>query len=185
MSDDLSKVVFGEPIECRGQKPDGFPTGRVPVQWSYNGRPYLDVTAEQCKNFGLPDQPVLIRLPVDVADPKGLISSETLPSDDIAKRMEAFVRRAAVDLDHEQGPVECALQMEARSIVALLHEPIDPNLLECRKIGAEISKKHSALHQIMRPQSWEDGDNDDSHKMELMLAAIRRGRALERDSREG
>lgn len=177
MSDDLSKVVFGEPIECRGQKPDGFPTGRVPVQWSYNGRPYLDVTAEQCKNFGLPDQPVLIRLPVDVAEPKGLTTNKTLPSDDIAKRMEALVR-AMAGANVLSGFTHYD---EAKAIVALLPKPVDADLVEARKLAVE----HTDGWGERRAADILAGLCDDGVAVPAMLAAIRRGRALERDSREG
>lgn len=144
MSDDLSKDML-----VRLNRLEMF-AGHV-ADWA--GNPLLHIKARA----------MLEATAHDVAEPKGLISSETLPSDDIAKRMEAFVRRAAADLDHEQGPVECALQIEARAIVAMFP---DKDRDHARSIAEEF---YSCIEQHIEP----------------LTAAIRRGRALERDSREG
>jgi hypothetical protein len=91
------------------------------------------------------------------------------------ERMAGLVREMA----SQSGPEPRFIE-RAKAIVRDLPEPVDPDLIECRNIGAEIGKKHNPLIHIMNPQCWHDGQNDDTHKMELMLAAIKRGRALER-----
>lgn len=183
MSDDLSKVVFGEAIEMTGKRPAWLEDG-IPMRWSAGGNPYLDVKSHECVNWGR-DYPVLIRLPVDhpcyrqMAEPKGLTTNETLPSDPIAKRMEALVRAMA---SPRWSTANNENYVEARAIATLLPEPVDADLVEARECVAavyEAASRHD-LAKITR-----DGGQDKRLRVQSALAAIRRGRALERDSREG
>lgn len=193
MSDDLSKVVFGDPIEMTGKRPAWLEYG-IPMRWSAGGNPYLDVKSHECVNWGR-DYPVSIRLPVDhpyyrqTAEPKGLTTNETLPSDPIAKRMEALVRRIADDEHFSDSAEARAVTREARAIVALLPEPVDADLVEAREMAIDLMSKTviangnpQAAPEIVRIR---EGKGDTNSYVVACLAAIRRGRALERDSREG
>lgn len=93
-------------------------------------------------------------------------------SDDLASRMAVLIRRLIAEAEenlldpelvgYKPGP----LLTEARAIVALLPEPVDADREEAKQIAAEWYFK------------WEP-------HIDPLTAAIRRGRALERDSREG
>lgn len=99
----------------------------------------------------------------NVAEPKGLINSETL-SDDLAKRMEACIRAAAAG-----KPFDMA---EARAIVALLPKPVDADEQYAR--------------DLIREMGWSGEKSIGSEAVVSMIAKAHRDtRALERDSREG
>ena len=102
----------------------------------------------------------------NVAEPKGLTTNEPLPSDDIAKRMEALVRRMSNERDYPCQIVDW--RNEARAIVALLPEPVDADREEAKKIAL-----------------WHGLDSDAAIEAIEIGIAHGRTRALERDSREG
>lgn len=100
-------------------------------------------------------------------------------SPEVVERMVALVRDVADGEPVYRNELAATWEVEARAIAALLPEPIDPDLIEARKIGAEIARRSgNDIQQILRPDCWESGVNDDTHKMQLMLAAIKRGREL-------
>lgn len=107
-------------------------------------------------------------------------------ADPIAKRMEALVREVAKCRfagDESRGfGVGSIPILEARAIVSLLPEPVDADLVEARECVAAVyeAANRSDLAKITR-----DGGQDKRLRVQCALAAIRRGRALERDSREG
>lgn len=85
-------------------------------------------------------------------------------TDPMAKRMEALVKRMAADWSYMSDGR--SFSAEARAIVALLPEPVDADREEAKKIAAE----------------WY---SEEAPHIDPLTAAIRRGRALERGSREG
>lgn len=116
-------------------------------------------------------------------------------SGDLATRMAALIRRLIAEaeenlldpelVDYTPGP----LLTEARAIVALLPEPVDADLVEAREMAIDLMSKTviangnpQAAPEIVRIR---EGKGDTNSYVVACLAAIRRGRALERDSREG
>ncbi|GAM01913.1 hypothetical protein [Sphingomonas parapaucimobilis] len=99
------------------------------------------------------------------------------PSDDIAKRMEAFIRHAAA------GPIadSYAMYREARAIEALMDQRVDADLLEARKI-ANASRLSTDPDEVA---GFLIGKCDKHPLVVCALAAIKLGRKLERDSRGG
>lgn len=67
---------------------------------------------------------------------------------------------------------------ELHAIAALLPKPVDPDLIEAREVGASCCDGRQPWLFIMQPEAWRAGSNDDTHKMQLVLAAIKRGREL-------
>lgn len=181
MSDDLSKVDWGKPIEAY------HVDGRV-VTCSFLGDDGEDFLPMRIA--GVPEDGAMATYQEgyferdgtrsqsywrirNVAEPKGIISSETLPSDPIAKRMEALVRWVAEARDR------MPITGEAQAIVALLDGPVDADLVEARKVV--ISMEDRPFY------SWniKAGEHDRDPLVQAALAAIKHTRALERDSREG
>jgi hypothetical protein len=98
-------------------------------------------------------------------------------------RMEALVRQIGADREpNGEGIVVfngSALVAEARAIVALLPEPVDADLVEARRLAVGFRSGEKIRDEILT------GERDSEEAIQALLAAIRRGRALERDSREG
>jgi len=93
----------------------------------------------------------------------------------VVDKVEAFVRKIAA-----MGFVMphfnlASLSEEARAIVAELPQPVDPDLLEARKIEYDICDE-----QGIDPEPALRGEWDDKPGVRGVLAAIKRGRALER-----
>lgn len=92
-------------------------------------------------------------------------------SQELAQRM-AVLLRSQVERHAGEADVAPALN-EARAIVAELPEPVDPDVLEARRL-VECTVHWS-------PQTDRDlasGKNDDTPEMRIALAAIKRGREL-------
>jgi hypothetical protein len=75
-----------------------------------------------------------------------------------------------------------ALQLEAPVLAAALRElnwqpPVDPDLLEARKVVAAVHDDPSYVNFARRVL---DGEEDDCTDVKCALAAIKRGRELER-----
>lgn len=89
-------------------------------------------------------------------------------------RMVALIRRVAAELDHYHGYAANAMQMEGRAIVALLPEPVDPDLIEARKIVASLCYRvdTDGYVRVMK------GRNDSGLNVRETLAGIKRGREL-------
>lgn len=173
-------VDYGMPIEavCR----DGSVIGAKVMGYDHDPcEPYsvlIDGVAGTISGYsdGLTGLGFTIR---NVAEPV-----QPTASDDIAKRMEALVRKchALTDYDHPHpdapfiGKAVTAeeewLADEARAIVALLPEPVDADLVEARRIAAE-----HALEDFHREAVLE-GVSDDAPAVKSVLAAIKRGREL-------
>lgn len=86
--------------------------------------------------------------------PQPTPQADTKP--DLTARMEAFVQRVATEADYPCQMVD--FRNEARAIVALLPEPVDPDEDEAMQLAAEIRCGGPSV--------------------KLALAAIKRGRAL-------
>ncbi len=190
MSDDLSKVDWGKPIEAWNpitnetvpMQLEEF-VGSSPVTedcpdpstsntwWRQDG-------ANRCVG-----SPWRIRNVVKHVQPDIGI----LMTDPIAKRMEALeailqslaffyagAERGSVTSFTVNGQLVRDIE---DAIVALLPEPVDADLVEARKVVRENNR--------MASYNYEDGSFDATPIVQCALAAIRRGRALERDSREG
>lgn len=85
-------------------------------------------------------------------------------------------------IGHETFFIPAQVVQDARDALALLPEPVDADLVEARECVAavyEAASRHD-LAKITR-----NGGQDKRLRVQSALAAIRRGRALERDSREG
>jgi hypothetical protein len=89
---------------------------------------------------------------------------------ELSDRMVALVRKVATsNLD---GTLH-----EAQEIAKLLPEPpVDPDLIEARKIA------HSTHAHVTDDRSFLDGTYDDGDFVQSTLAAIKRGRELEREA---
>lgn len=95
-------------------------------------------------------------------------------SDELVERMVTFLRK----LDKWDGSYALASDMtEARAIVAKLPQPVDPDLLEARAIEARICRE---VENSRDAERVERGEFDERPGMQGVLAAIKRGRALER-----
>lgn len=177
MSDDLSKVDWGKPIEAYHEdgttvgmtfhKPiydDGVwvyktfdsPSGKSNENWREDGSDFCAGSGWRIRNVA------------ELSDTSG-----QLPPDDIAKRMEALVREMA-----GAGDIR-AMTDEARAIVALLPEPVDADLVEARRLAVSFRSGEKIRDEILTCE------RDAEEAIQALLAAIKHGRALERDSREG
>jgi hypothetical protein len=90
---------------------------------------------------------------------------------EVVERMVALVRHAAVSASGHT-------KEEARAIAALLPEPVDPDLVEARKLVAE--RNGNLRIECGYRQQVLDGQEDDHPAVINTLAAIKRGRELER-----
>jgi len=100
--------------------------------------------------------------------------------DEAVERAIALVRKMEAD---GRPPLEGPWQREARAIVALLPVPVDPDIAEVREvvrdaygsldIGSDWSPRAKAIL---------DGGGENYWEARAVLAGIKRGRALERDS---
>ena len=98
--------------------------------------------------------------------PQPTPQADTKP--DVTARMEALVRE--VD---EHGPhafITKYMAEEARAIVALLPEPVDPDLIEAREIVAGLARPYRS--EII------NGEWDETTEIRIATAAIKRGREL-------
>lgn len=155
MSDDL-KVDWGPEISIRGRP-----------SWLVDGEDVLCFTSVWHPKPVIPSHidwhcVRKIKLRTDHPSYRGDYG-QPAHSDDIAKRMEALVRSVASETSFAAWMGHAA---EARAIVALLPEPVDADREEAKRIAAE----------------WY---SEEAPHIDPLTAAIRRLRALERDSREG
>jgi hypothetical protein len=96
----------------------------------------------------------------------------------LVARMVALVRTAAawknsvVSEGFDNRLAETA--NEAREIVAFLPKPVDPDLIEARRVAATIFDGHLWASAILAGKK----DEDQASGVSLALAAIKRGREL-------
>jgi len=104
------------------------------------------------------------------------MSAQEQIAPELVERMAALVRGIwdsgslyyAKEVEH--------LYAEACAIKVLLP---DSDLMMAREIGAACCVEPATSPMlIMRPEGWRKGLNDDTHKMRLILAALKRGREL-------
>lgn len=102
-------------------------------------------------------------------------------AEEMLGRMEAFVRKCEelsrgteAFFGNAHHHHEASLRDEARAIVAELPEPVDPDLLEARGIAAKFG-------QTSIP--YANGNYDHYPMVVAALAAIKRGREMEREGR--
>lgn len=99
----------------------------------------------------------------------------------LEQRMEDLVRRIASVRDGCDGAVysfregvAAEWEAEAVAIVAELPDPVDPDLIEARKISVGFKSGLKIEDEILA------GKRDDEEAIQAILKAIQRGRALER-----
>jgi len=104
----------------------------------------------------------------------------TIPERDPAlwDRMEALVRRVA-EGDWQPG-YAFVTEVEARAIVADLPKTVDPDLIEARELCAKDAEE---AQFIGLPEKYRAGEKDGSPAMQVVLAAIKRGRELAQGER--
>lgn len=112
----------------------------------------------------------------------------TQPSPEAVERMMAHFRAVVAKYAHvkdDGGAMNPELE-EARAIVAMLPEPVDPDLIEAREIAASECRKVGATAaaeqietSIAAPETIGDHFNKSNAAIVgAALAAIKRGRAL-------
>lgn len=101
-------------------------------------------------------------------------------SDEALRRMEALVRRMAAMFYAGDGPglvVWNADYEEAANIAGILTDPVvDPDLLEARKIMADIAGP--LLDHALATKEYLSGEKDNVPAMRAVVAGIQRGREL-------
>lgn len=70
------------------------------------------------------------------------------------------------------------LLADARAIVALLPEPVDPDLLIAREVAANTLVALGASSEMIAAADIREGTGDDKIIMHAVLFAIKRGREL-------
>lgn len=102
--------------------------------------------------------------------PQPIPQADTKP--DVTTRMEALVRRMV-----EQDPALYwrDIRDEARAIVALLPEPVDPDLIEARECVAEVYEQSG---RVDLAQQTRDGQQDNRLRVQSARLALARGREL-------
>jgi len=157
-------MEFGPEIKVDGKRPEWLKDGDV-WQWRIAGYPHFEdgiapSEYEKARTFGLIQA---IRLPTNDA------RYDPTPTPD--ERAVALIRKIAKG-DWSPG---YETEAEARAIVAAL-EPVDPMLLEARKIVADqYGEGGNVAH--LRDQAL-SGEGDEWFHTKVALAALRRGRAL-------
>lgn len=91
-------------------------------------------------------------------------------SQELVERCVALVRDIAAG-----GLTTAAIGTEARAIVAELPAPVDPDLVEARRVA---ERQSSARGYLYDPEGFWQGHRDDGDDVQIALAAIRRGREL-------
>lgn len=92
---------------------------------------------------------------------------------ELVERMVYLLRRQVKKFAHEVNVTDAV--KEAREIVALLTAPVDPDLIEARKLVAErynLSTSSEAVEATLA------GEDDDTRAVKNCLRAIKRGREL-------
>lgn len=101
-------------------------------------------------------------------------------SPELQDEMVAHFRRVVEKYKHVKddfGACNDELR-EARAIVAKLPQPVDPDLIEAREVYARIAE--SVHDDRIEAKHARSGILDDDEYVKLVLAAIKRGRELER-----
>lgn len=104
-----------------------------------------------------------------MSDDLSKVGAVTLTADQVAmlrKVLAAIGGCVGTTIGHQTFFVPAQVVQDARDALALLPEPVDADREEAKKIAAE----------------WY---SEEAPHIDPLTAAIRRGRALERDSREG
>lgn len=91
------------------------------------------------------------------------------------ERMVRLVRRIALQPLSDAG-------VEARAIVALLPEPVDPDLVEARQVVIDTLAPENHARCNCR-EEIANGGWDSGQKVRASLAAIKRGRELARQDK--
>jgi hypothetical protein len=107
---------------------------------------------------------------------------------ELVERMVALVRKIAEEADRfqiETGSLDSDFLLaegsalaarESRTIVAMLPEPVDPDLIEAREFIVRFNGPHA---EVGYTKSVREGRLDDNEDLQLFLAAIKRGRELQ------
>lgn len=101
-------------------------------------------------------------------------------SAELIDRMARLLRQQVDSLKHYSEDSVTDAVKEARAIVAELPEPVDADLLEARKLACENSRWERNCDQW---RATEEGRQDHIPMVRAALAAIKRGRALEREGK--
>jgi len=190
MTDQASAVDWGPAIPVNGKRPEWLGDAET-LQYNHQIEADGHFSSSIARYWRWADDDwdcvVAIRLPAShpyyARQPEQLAeSAKNAPPPippEVVERMVAFVRAC----DHISLPTDGWQFTEARAIVALLPEPVDPDLVEARELAAVASEK---LSHPWAPKI-RAGEKDDAPQagVSLALAAIRRGRALAAAEREG
>jgi len=175
-------MVFGPEIKVDGKRPEWLGDYKGPLGYSRGADSWYGPCEED------PD----FWTEVDIVNGRGWNSvcairlpanhphyQQNAPTPD--ERAVALVKRlASLSPDHLPRAFEFApIQDEARAIVAAL-EPVDPDVLEARNIEAQICRRSDLEDEA---QKVEKGELDDRPGMVGVLAAIKRGRQLEKEGK--
>jgi len=99
---------------------------------------------------------------------------------ELVERMEKLVREVAVRWSLN---TISKITAEARAIVALLPEPVDPDLLLAREIVAKEFERQTGCDWSEIGDRFRAGEHDDYLEVRSALSAIRRTREIERAGR--
>lgn len=174
----MDNIVWGEPIAVDGKRPGFLGCGSLPYamqvrwhcrsewqSWSWYGFNWQDIAevrlAADHPHYRQTEAavPGSLEAAAQAAlkmEGYGAPTPQADTKPDLTARMEAFVQRVATEADYPCQMVD--FRNEARAIVALLPEPVDPDEDEAMQLAAEIRCGGPSV--------------------KLALAAIKRGRAL-------
>lgn len=103
--------------------------------------------------------------------------------DALVERMVKLVRDLHADhVEHNMHDRVQDFVARTAAIVAELPEPVDPDLIEARKLVAKRYNRETSSDAILETLL---GDDDDTDAVRNCVAAIKRGRELERLFRTG
>lgn len=98
-------------------------------------------------------------------------------SQELAQRMASFVRKQAeVNWLDPSDPRARPMYEEARAIVALLPQLVDPDLIEAREMFIELEGGVDADGEVV--SDVRQGKADSTDEVRHILAGIKRGREL-------
>lgn len=166
-----SPVEWGPEIRVDGKRPEWLAYGdKIDIPAHSGNKWYSEGTGGLGVSPGgvFWDNVHKFRLPADHSHYRQPTTPERDPA--LWDRMEALVR----DLASRDGACFVGeIKHEAQAIVADLPKPVDPDLIEARKLAASFSDREDVNHA-----DYLSGDLDSGGEVQGFLAAIKRGREL-------
>ncbi|NYD88768.1 hypothetical protein [Sphingomonas melonis] len=180
----MSGITWGPEIAVDGKRPKWLGDYIGPLRWMNCDQRYPGVWLQDSSelnwgNYLTSNHGAItaIRLPADhphyatLSHPTAPIPSEVGP--EVVAMALSFVKEAADRIKGDSLFWDSFID-KARAIAALLPEPVDADLVEARRIAAD--------HYGGNP--WiAEGECDEDKTVQIALAAIKRGRALEAGDR--